>query len=91
MLTLAALVRALAHRDTAVSGFSTLKNDTELCFKAAKSKAFHLYVIQNVNNRLILTDQKAKTNNKQQKIKQSETNHSSSTTTAQSARFLRVR
>ena len=41
--TLAALVRALAHRETAVSGFSTLKNETELLFKAAKSNAFHLH------------------------------------------------
>ena len=41
--TLAALVLALAHRDTAVSGFWTSKNETELLFKVAKSNAFHLH------------------------------------------------
>ncbi len=48
--TLAALVLALAHRETAVSGFSTLKNDTELCFRARESNAFHLhcYVCRNI-------------------------------------------
>lgn len=42
LITFAALVLALAHRETAVSGFSTLKNDTELCSRDAKSNAFHL-------------------------------------------------
>jgi hypothetical protein len=48
--TLAALVLALAHRETAVSGFSTLKNDTELCFRARVSNAFHLhcYMCRNI-------------------------------------------
>jgi hypothetical protein len=41
--TLAALVLALAHLETAVSGFSTLKNDTELCLRARESNAFHLH------------------------------------------------
>lgn len=44
--TLATLVLARAHRETALSGFSTLKKDMELRFKAAKSEAFHL---QNFN------------------------------------------
>jgi hypothetical protein len=40
--TLAALVRARAHREEAVSGLFSLKKDIELCFREAKSKAFHL-------------------------------------------------
>lgn len=40
--TLAALVLARDHREKAVSGFSILKNETELLFRAAKSNAFHL-------------------------------------------------
>lgn len=40
--TLAALVRALAQRETAVSGFSSLKKEIELFEREAKSSAFHL-------------------------------------------------
>lgn len=40
--TLAALVLARDHLEITVSGFSTLKNDTELLLRAAKSNAFHL-------------------------------------------------
>lgn len=46
--TLATLVLALDHLETAVSGFLMLKNDTELRSNAAKSKAFHLQDI-NIN------------------------------------------
>jgi hypothetical protein len=46
---LAALVLALAHLETAVSGFSSLKNDTELRSRAAKSKAFHLQCVKQTN------------------------------------------
>ena len=40
--TLAALVRARAHRETAVSDLLELKNDTEHRLRAANSNAFHL-------------------------------------------------
>jgi hypothetical protein len=40
LVTLAALVLALANRDAAVSGFSPLKNDIDRAY--AKSSAFHL-------------------------------------------------
>ena len=47
--TLATLVFARAQRETAVSGLSSLKNDTELRLRAAKSNAFHLKRIRLVN------------------------------------------
>lgn len=41
-ITLAALLFALAHLETAGSGFSTSKNKMELRLRDAKSSAFHL-------------------------------------------------
>ena len=43
--TLAALVLALPHLDTAVSCLCSSKNETELLLRAAKSNAFHLHII----------------------------------------------
>lgn len=40
--TFATLVLARAHLETAVSDLPDLKNDIELCLRAAKSNAFHL-------------------------------------------------
>jgi hypothetical protein len=44
--TLAALVLALPHLETAVSCLFSSKNETELLLSATKSNAFHLHIIK---------------------------------------------